>query len=305
MKKPQTGMNTNWRGRPWKPGQVPVRYQQWSLTTMADTLLTREAFTEAVLARSGGTCVICGMPAVDAHHIMERRLFPDGGYYLGNGAALCEEHHLAAEMTILSVEEIRKACGIPEAKKVLPPAYYPDEQYDKCGNVIMNSGFRMRGELFDDPSVRKILGQGGVLSQFSYYVKYPRTWHLPWSQNIRSDDRVLTSADHFRGEEVVVTIRSKLLFQDEELPTARNTRDAVKPAQTSPAAKAKKVDRETSQGLPVQSLENLLKHLARRTRNRCRVASQPEGSTFTQVSDPTPLQKRAMELLDLYPGQGN
>jgi transposase len=97
---------------------------------------------------------------------------------------------------------------------------------------------------------------------------------------------------------------SELLFQDEELPTARKTRDAVKPAQTSPAAKAKKTDRQTSQGLPVQSFETLLKHLARRTRNRCRVASQPQGSTFTQIAEPTPLQKRAMELLDLYPGQG-
>ena len=31
---------------------------------------------------------------VDAHHIMDRRLWKDGGYYLSNGAALCSKHHL-------------------------------------------------------------------------------------------------------------------------------------------------------------------------------------------------------------------
>jgi hypothetical protein len=174
---------------------------------MSDTLLSREDFAATVLARNGRKCVVCGASAVDAHHIMERRLFPDGGYYLNNGAALCQEHHLAAEMTLLSVEEIRRACGIPEASRVLPPAYYPDERYDKWGNVIMVNGLRMRGELFDDPSVQKILAEGGVLSQFTHYVKYPRTWHLSWSQNISKDDRVLKSVDHFLREQIVVTIK--------------------------------------------------------------------------------------------------
>jgi hypothetical protein len=36
-------------------------------------------------------------------------------------------------------------------------------------------------------------------------TKYPRTPHLPWSEGATSDDRVLTSVDHFNGMEVVVT----------------------------------------------------------------------------------------------------
>jgi hypothetical protein len=36
-------------------------------------------------------------------------------------------------------------------------------------------------------------------------VKYPKTMHLPWSPGLQNDDRVITTLDHFAGEEVVVT----------------------------------------------------------------------------------------------------
>jgi len=98
---------------------------------------------------------------------------------------------------------------------------------------------------------------------------------------------------------------SPLLFQDEELPQARQTRDAVAPAQSSAKAKAKKADRQTADGLPVQSFDSLIMHLASRTRNLCRLSSQPSAAGLTQITEPTPLQTRAMELLDLYPGHGN
>jgi transposase len=98
---------------------------------------------------------------------------------------------------------------------------------------------------------------------------------------------------------------SPLLFQDEELPQARQTRDAVAPARSSAKARAKKVDRQTADDLPVQSFDSLLMHLASRTRNLCRLSSQPSGAGLTQLAEPTPLQTRAMELLDLYPGRGN
>lgn len=37
------------------------------------------------------------------------------------------------------------------------------------------------------------------------YKKYPRTLHLPWSPGRSDDDKVLSSVEHFRGREVVVT----------------------------------------------------------------------------------------------------
>ena len=170
-------------------------------------LLDRDTFREQVFKRDNHRCVICQAPAQDAHHIIERKLFPDGGYYINNGASLCGPCHFRAEMTLLSVEEIRTAAGIPESKKVLPPAFYGDQPVDKWGNPILPNGLRMRGELFDDPNVQKALENGSVLNLFTRYVKYPRTFHLPWSPGKSDDDRVLSSTDCFRGQEVVVTVK--------------------------------------------------------------------------------------------------
>lgn len=60
-------------------------------------LLSRDAFRESVFARDKRTCVFCECPAVDAHHIIKRRLWPDGGYYLDNGASVCEAHHVQCD----------------------------------------------------------------------------------------------------------------------------------------------------------------------------------------------------------------
>jgi hypothetical protein len=170
---------------------------------MEPVLLTRDAFREAVFARDGYKCVFCGAPAKDAHHIIERRLWPDGGYYLENGASVCEDHHLACERTIWSVEDVRHHAGI--TKVVVPPHLYDDHVYDKWGNPVLEDGRRAKGELFYDESVQKALREGGVLDRFTPYVKYPRTHHLPWSPGIHDDDRVLADLSAFEGRTVVVT----------------------------------------------------------------------------------------------------
>lgn len=74
-------------------------------------LLSRDVFRESTFERDKHKCVICGAKAQDAHHIIERRLWDDGGYYIDNGASLCGEHHIMAEQTTLSVEEIREKAG--------------------------------------------------------------------------------------------------------------------------------------------------------------------------------------------------
>jgi hypothetical protein len=101
----------------------------------APSLLTRDAFREGVFKRDNHRCVICGARALDAHHIIERRLFADGGYYLDNGASVCEEHHLLCEMTVLTVDQVREACGI--RRIVVPQHLYPDQAYDKWGNPVL------------------------------------------------------------------------------------------------------------------------------------------------------------------------
>jgi hypothetical protein len=168
-----------------------------------DLLLSRDAFREGVFARDRHKCVFCDKPAADAHHVMERRLWPDGGYYLSNGASVCEEHHLKCETTEISVEDVRYAAGI--TRIIVPPHLYPDQPYDKWGNPVLANGQRLKGELFFDESVQKVLAQGGALGLFTNWVKYPRTHHLPWSEGVNDDDRVLPSLEAFQEQRVIVT----------------------------------------------------------------------------------------------------
>ena len=176
------------------------RELEFQLTTFKSE---RIAFRDSVMERSNHKCSFCDLDAVDAHHIMERRLFFDGGYHLENGIAVCAKHHLDCEMTLISVEECVEAIGIN--KRDTPLHLYRDQKYDKWGNPILANGTRLRGELFDDESVQKILKQGNVLDLFLPYVKYPRTYHLPWSKGITSDDRVIEDTWCFDDEIVVVT----------------------------------------------------------------------------------------------------
>lgn len=163
----------------------------------------RDIFREGVFARDGHKCVICGQPAQDAHHIIERRLFSDGGYVLDNGASLCGDHHWDAESTALDCETIRDAAGIKTV--VIPDGWYPDQRYTKWGDVIMPNGMRMKGELFDDESFQRVVATGPNFHLYTSFVKYPRSVHLPWSEGQTKDDRTLTDCSHFEGQEVIVT----------------------------------------------------------------------------------------------------
>jgi len=92
---------------------------------------------------------------------------------------------------------------------------------------------------------------------------------------------------------------ASLLFDDEELDERRKKRDPVKPAKPSVSAKRKKGVRLTPDGLEIHSFQTLLAELATRSRNRCRVKTDPSGPTFYELTEPTPLQKRAFQLLGL------
>ena len=172
-------------------------------------LMTRENFRESVFRRDNHSCVICGSKnKIDAHHIIERRLWSDGGYYLDNGATLCDNGtqgcHYKAETTELSVEDIRLAAGI--TNNVLPDDMYSDHIYDKWGNQILSSGQRTIGPLFHDESVQKVLrNHPNFENLFVEYVKYPRTWHLPFSPGATKDDRIIKDCSQFEGKRVIIT----------------------------------------------------------------------------------------------------
>jgi len=138
-------------------------------------LLSRDSFREGVFKRDKHLCVVCKSPAVDAHHLLDRKLFSDGGYYLDNGVSLCSACHIEAENGNITPQELREFAGIN--CMILPEGYDSNLSYDKWGK------------------------------SFPEYVKYPRTFHLPWSEKCSDDDKKLIDTTHFDRCEVVVSIK--------------------------------------------------------------------------------------------------
>jgi transposase len=90
-----------------------------------------------------------------------------------------------------------------------------------------------------------------------------------------------------------------LLFEDDDKETAKAMRTSeVAPAQRSPRALLKIRTKRTEDGLPVSSFQKLMKDLATVVKNRVRpnIAGAP---TFDKITTPTPLQQRALDLLQV------
>ncbi|MGH2901983.1 MAG: IS1634 family transposase [Solirubrobacteraceae bacterium] len=82
-----------------------------------------------------------------------------------------------------------------------------------------------------------------------------------------------------------------LLFTDENRPT---NQDPVAKAVRSHAAETKARTKRTDDGQPAHSYQTLLSELATQTRNTTRLAGH--ANTFEKLTQPTPLQARALEL---------
>ena len=67
--------------------------------------LVRQAFRDACYKRDNYKCAMCGFKSsvekaeeeLDAHHITDRNLMPNGGYVKENGISLCAPCHIKAE----------------------------------------------------------------------------------------------------------------------------------------------------------------------------------------------------------------
>ena len=86
----------------------------------------RAAFRDAVFARDGNRCRVCGWSVqtaelnLDAHHITDRNLMPNGGYVKENGISLCPAHHEMAE--------------IFHSTGTAHPGFAPDDLYRMIGS---------------------------------------------------------------------------------------------------------------------------------------------------------------------------
>ena len=177
-------------------------------------LLSRDDFREKVFERDNHRCIvpapghkgICGKPAVDAHHIIERRLWQDpaefGGYFIDNGASVCEEHHIAAEKNFFPPQYFWQILGVTDP--IRPKSFAPDVDYNKWGDA-----FKMPKR---------------------YRTKYPTTPYLPFSPQWRSpdtakdDEAFLENVDSFLGSPLVLTTKmdgSNVQFDNSHI-AARN-----------------------------------------------------------------------------------
>ena len=88
-----------------------------------------------------------------------------------------------------------------------------------------------------------------------------------------------------------------VLFDDED-PQAGEAlrRSVVAPAQRSPAAQAKALDKRTADDAPVHSFQTLLSDLATICQNRIQ-PDVPDAGTFQKMTQPTTFQRQALALL--------
>lgn len=90
----------------------------------------RKMFRDAVFKRDGFRCAMCSFKSdkdnaekeLDAHHVTDRKIMPNGGYVKENGISLCEECHKKAE----EFHSTGKA----------HPGYAPDDLYLKINSSI-------------------------------------------------------------------------------------------------------------------------------------------------------------------------
>jgi len=89
-----------------------------------------------------------------------------------------------------------------------------------------------------------------------------------------------------------------MLYDDDDKEAAEALRaSVVAKAERSPAAVTKQTTGRTPDGLPVHSFQTLIADLATLTKNTVEIATAP-GIPFTITARPTPIQKKALDLLD-------
>jgi hypothetical protein len=90
-----------------------------------------------------------------------------------------------------------------------------------------------------------------------------------------------------------------ILFDDHDKPAGEaERRSIVAPAKRSKAARAKAATKRTDDGLPVHSFRSLIDELATLSHNTMALPDHPDA-TFTLLAEPTPVQARAFQLLDV------
>jgi hypothetical protein len=197
---------------------------------------------------------------------------------------------------------------------------YPGERLVACFNPLLaDERRRKRGELIQATEkdlgkiaaeVKRRCSAEDTVRRYKSLAQVERAFRSLKGMDLRIRPIHHHTEDHVRAHILLCMLAfyvewqmrrdlAPLLFQDEELSQNRTRRDPVAPAECSASAQAKKMDRVTADGFPVHSFGTLLRELATRCRNTCRIPAESSGATFQQLTVPTPLQARAFQLLGL------
>ena len=159
---------------------------------------------------------------------------------------------------------------------------------------------------------KKRLQAADVVREYKRLTTVERAFRCLKGLDLRVRPIYLRLEDRIRGHLLICMLAyyvewhmrqalAPLLFADEELAVDRERRDPVAPAQPSAQVRRKKALRADVKGLPLHSFDSLLRDLSTLCRNTCRLTSQPSAPTFDQLTEPTPLQRRAFALLETVP----
>lgn len=159
--------------------------------------MRREEFRNRVFRRDGFECLVpwCDEDAKDAHHIIERAEWDNGGYFPDNGASVCHKHHKAAEDNYIP-----------------PQAFW--QWIDVVGPTPdgMSRDVDKWGEPLDTPPWEELRD----------FHKYPSSRHLPFSHVGDKDDTAHRQVDCFIDTPLVITEKvdgsNAMLVKDAEEP---------------------------------------------------------------------------------------
>lgn len=181
------------------------------------TYMTRQDFRERCTERDNKECTVPICPHTvtsdpdesgEVHHILERKLWEEGGYIPDNGATVCNFHHRLAETDIIPPQAFWRWIEVEEPPL---PQGIDSMHVDKWGESLEEPPWKEHRER----------------------IKYPSTQHLPWSHESDRDDTSFDTLESFIGVPLVGTIKMDgsncMLVSDEENPVrARNGKHAGK-----------------------------------------------------------------------------
>lgn len=158
---------------------------------------------DTILMRDQHRCIACEQPADTISPLLDLRLWDEPSFDPNNWVTLCLTHAATAEDGALDLDYLRLLANIQTSH--VPPQCYPTFRYDRWGNQILQTGLRVRGELFYAPDVQAILIEKAQMGGFVQWAKYPRTFLLPWVKEKSDGDRVMLNTEALHGQRVIVT----------------------------------------------------------------------------------------------------